>query len=288
MAIATGAARWLKRILVGTILFFVVVEVALRLWGFTRYPLFVADARYEYMQAPDQDTHFGKIHFVTNALGMRCGPIGPKKKRRVLVIGDSVINGGYQTTQDSLATELLNAAGSVEVLNCSAPSWGADNAAAFLAAHGTFSSDQILVVLSSHDAYDRMTFEPIVGRHPSYPDHKPLLAWSTLFDKLKYRWGGYPGKPRGKIFNPGWAELRDLSRRSAVPIIIVLHPELGEVKMKHYDKRGQLLLDSLAAWDLPVVRALDSMSVDLYTDDIHVSDRGQRRIAAILAPLLGQ
>lgn len=288
MLTATRATRWLKRILVAVILLFVAGEVALRIWGFSDFPLFVADPRYEYMQAPDQDTHFGKIHFVTNALGMRCGPIRPKKKRRVLVLGDSVINGGYQTTQDSLATELLNAAGSVEVLNCSAPSWGADNIGAFLTAHGTFESDRLLVYLSSHDAFDRMTFEPIVGHHPSYPDHEPLLAWSTFFDKLKYHWGGYPASPRGKVFNPGWAQLRDLSRREGLSVIVVLHPELGEVKMGHYDQRGQLLLDSLAAFDMPVVRALDLMSVDLYTDDIHVNDRGQRRIAEILTPLLGQ
>jgi hypothetical protein len=280
--------RWLKRILVLLVLLFIGGEIVLRIRGFTQFPLFVPDARYEYMQAPDQDTYFGKIHFTTNELGMRCGPIGPKKKRRVLVAGDSVINGGNQTTQDSLATGILNAADGVEVLNCSAPSWGPDNIAAFLTAHGTFDSDRIIIYLSSHDAFDRMTFEPLVGRHPNYPDHRPWLAWSMYLDKKKYAWGAYPAISKGKVFNEGWAQLRDLSRRAGIPLVVVLHPEVGEVEMKHYDPRGRQLLDSLATWNLPVLRALPFMTKDLYTDNIHVNDRGQRRIAQVLAPLLGQ
>src|SRR5262245_53463344 len=159
---------------------FVAGEIALRLWGMRRYPLFVADTRYEYMTAPSQDMHFGRVRFATNELGMRCAPVGPKRRKRVLVIGDSVINGGYQTTQDSLATEIAQQAigDPVQVLNLSAPSWGPDNAAAFIAAHPVLEPDLIIAVFSSHDTFDRMTFEPVVGHHPSYPARKPMLAWS--------------------------------------------------------------------------------------------------------------
>lgn len=263
-------------------------EVALRALGLRDHPLFVVDTRYEYLMAPEQDVRYGRIRYATNELGLRNGPIGPKKRRRVLVLGDSVINGGQQTTQDSLATAIAQALTGVELINVSAASWGPDNAMAFLRAHGTLEADGLIAVFSSHDAYDRMTFEPIVGAHPSYPDRRPRLALTAQLDRLLYRAGpGHrPARERG-AFVQGWRDLRDTCGTLGIPFTLLLHPELGELAMGHYDDRGRRILDSLNAWQVPVVELLPLMDSSLYTDRIHLDNAGQRQLAATLAEVLG-
>lgn len=261
-------------------------EVVLRIRGYHQLPVFVADARYEYMTAPDQDLHAGGVRFSTNEFGMRCGPIGLKKGKRVLVIGDSVINGGLSSTQDSLATSIAERATGAQVLNCSAPSWGPDNAAAFLNAHGLFDADQMITVFSSHDAFDRMTFEPIVGHHPAYPDHQPLLAVEAYVRKLFYSPNLPSSLSRDEVFNEGWKRLVETARTAGIPIVVVLHPEAVEVAQHHYDARGEQLLDSLHAWQVPVLEMLDRNDSTMYWDAIHLNNQGQRALGAALETII--
>jgi hypothetical protein len=42
--------------------------------------------------------------------------------------------------------------------------------------YGFFDADVVVIVVSSHDVSDAMSFTPIVGLDPDYPDHKPRLA----------------------------------------------------------------------------------------------------------------
>ena len=276
--------RWLKLLLAVVLGTGLIAELALRTLGLRDHPVFVVDPRYEYLMAPDQDVRYGGIRYVTNDIGLRNGPIGPKKRRRVLVLGDSVINGGQQTTQDSLATALAQRSTGAELINVSAASWGPDNAMAFLRAHGTFQADALIAVFSSHDAYDRMTFEPIVGLHPSYPDHRPMLALSAQLDRLLFRTGlGYrPTRPRG-AFVQGWRDLRDTCLTLGIPFTVMLHPEVGELALRRYDDRGSRVLDSLHAWRVPTVELLGWLDSTVYTDRIHLNDAGQRKLALALA-----
>ncbi|WLT39310.1 hypothetical protein NON20_06955 [Synechocystis sp. B12] len=73
-------------------------------------PLSVTHPTIEYMFKPNQDAiRFGN-RFRTNSYGMRSEEL-PKSKNdselRVLVFGDSVINGGNLTDQSDLATEIV-------------------------------------------------------------------------------------------------------------------------------------------------------------------------------------
>ncbi len=278
--------RW-KLFLLSAVGLVVLGETALRFMGLLDHPLYAVDPRYEYMTLPGQDLQYGRIHFRTNALGLRSAPIGKKRGRRVLVIGDSVVNGGLQTTQDSLATTLAAHRTGIELINLSAASWGPDNAMAFLRAHGTFDADALVLVFSSHDAYDRMSTDPIVGVHPSYPDQRPLLALNTVLDRALYRagWGHRPPTERG-AFVEGWKALRDTATVLHVPLMVLLHPERGELIMGHYDDRGKRILDSLHAWNVPVVELMDSLDTTLYTDRIHLGNAGQRRLADVLSACL--
>ena len=263
-------------------------ELVLRGLGRRDHPLFQADARYEYLMRPDQDLRYGRIHYVTNALGLRSPPIGPKRRRRVLVIGDSVINGGQQTTQDSLATEKAALRTGVELVNLSAGSWGTENAMAWIRAHGLLEVDEMIVVLSSHDAYDRMTFEPLVGHHPNYPAERPHLALSAQVDRWTYSLKDRRSTRNDRYFATGWRALRDTAIVNDLPFSVILHPELGELAMGHYDERGTRILDSLAAWKVPVMPLLERLDSAMYTDRIHLNDRGQAALAEVLVEVIGR
>jgi lysophospholipase L1-like esterase len=265
----------------------VAAELVLRGTGIHRIPLFRSDARYEYFTLPDQVLRIGAVRFVTNALGMRNGPIGPKKVRRVLVIGDSVINGGFTVDQDGIATERANAKArtegrNVEFVNLSANSWGAGNVAAFLEAHGTFEADAVIAVFSSHDATDRMNFEAVVGQHPSFPAQHPATAIGAALQRLRFRFATPTPASEGPKFDPGWRHLIEVLADAELPFTVLFHSERDELLSGTYNTEGAQLMDSLHQWNVPVTPLLPVMSTEMYKDGIHLNAQGHAMLADVL------
>jgi len=156
-------------------------------------PLMVADPQIEYLYKPSM--HYRRFgHDVSyNAYSMRSGPVTPHKTNpaeiRVLVIGDSVVNGGAPTDDSELATTLLQTRLSaslgrpVFVGNVSAGSWGPPNELAYVKRFGWFDADAAVVVYNSADYADAPTFERLVGVAVEMPDHRPLLALEEGFTR---------------------------------------------------------------------------------------------------------
>lgn len=143
-------------------------------------PLYAASDKYEYMALPNQSgVRLGNRYYY-NAFSMRSDEVNPNVKH-ILGLGDSVIYGGVQTDQDSLATSLFSAETGMQMLNISAGSWGPDNCAAYLKEKGMFKAKGIFLLVSSHDAHDNMDFTPVVGVHPSYPDKQYFVLWLRFF-----------------------------------------------------------------------------------------------------------
>ena len=147
-------------------------------------PLSITHPRIEYLYAPNQDVRrFGK-RILINAFGMRSEPFGLSKgadELRVLVFGDSVVNGGNLTDHNDLATtrlahDLRPVAGGRRVVvgNVSAGSWGPGNWLAYSQTYGFFDADVVVLVASSHDLGDNPTFAPLDPN--THPTRKPLLA----------------------------------------------------------------------------------------------------------------
>src|SRR5688572_12999370 len=163
--------------ILSVILAFVLVELALRkFFGLGDMLLFQADSSFEYIAQPNQDkTRFGN-RILSNEYSMRSQPIKESDSCIVLGFGDSILNGGSLTEQDSLATAIVEnrlqqgGSNAFRFLNVSAGSWGPDNCAAYLKRYGSFNAKMIVLFVSSHDAHDMMTFENTVGVHESYPD----------------------------------------------------------------------------------------------------------------------
>src|SRR5690349_531508 len=124
--------------------FFLTIELSLRLvWGFCDAVLMKEDKDYEYIAIPQSRQRFGnRIYY--NSFSQRNDELSISDSIRIALFGDSVINGGTETDQDSLASTKLSKyltakyKKTVKVLNISAGSWGPDNCFAYLKKHGDF------------------------------------------------------------------------------------------------------------------------------------------------------
>ncbi|WP_420457177.1 hypothetical protein [Rubrivirga sp.] len=282
------------------------LELALRLFGFANPPLYVEDRRYEYAFAPNQDIDRFGNRTLTDSLGRRSGPLRDGECVAAAFVGDSVINGGAPTDQAELATTLLDSlvGPRSRVVNVSAGSWGPDNAAAFLRAHGDGGARRIVAVFSSHDAEDEMTFDPVVGVRSDAPAVRPVSAiweaWdryarprlSRLVRSERPDASSPPpseSEPEARApagLNPGWTDLVAYARDRDVPLTVYLHAETGEVEAGEYNEGGQRVLRLLDSLGVQVVRDLPTIRPDEYRDYIHLNARGQAAMAERLSPLV--
>ena len=276
----------------------VITELSLRFfWGFCDAVLMKEDMASEYIAQPNQErVRFGK-HIKYNEYSMRSDSV-KKSSIKILGFGDSVINGGTLTDQDSLATTKLSKSLStyydedVQVLNISAGSWGPDNCAAYLNKYGDFNARLILLVVSSHDAYDNMDFEKIVGVNPSFPDKQYMFAIVELMDRyvlprfIKQDYShelGINKKGLSTGFNSGFEKILAHAQQRNIPFMIYLHPEIGEVRTKKYSDQGQEIIRFAQKNNITLVKELDNgISESDYRDDIHLNDAGQQKMFSIL------
>lgn len=163
--------------------------VARYYFGLGTPALSISQPTIEYMYKPNQDIYrFGK-HFMINQYAMRSDPFPIHKdanELRIMVFGDSVVNGGNLTDQSELATTILkeklaklvnqNAIKNVVIGNISAGSWGPGNWLAYAREYGFFDADIVVLVISSHDYIDNPTFAPLnPNTHPTAPPISALL-----------------------------------------------------------------------------------------------------------------
>lgn len=290
-------------------LVFVVGELVLRFaFGFCDALLYRESDKYEYIAQPNQDRHRFGAHIYYNSYSQRNGE-PDSTKVRVLGLGDSVIFGGTWMDQDSLASTLFSEATGTQMLNISAGSWGPDNCAAYLKEKGTFGASAMILVCSSHDAYDVMTYVPVVGVVPTYPDRQYKLAWTELIDRyLVPRIRMMFGKTEVKLdpdeqvvknsefkntvrqksssFNNGFVQLLDISQKKNIPMAIYLHAENDEISAGRYNEMGQKIIEWAAEHDVCLIEGLRAGETEnMYHDKIHFNEAGQRFLATQMVRL---
>ncbi|KKB49854.1 hypothetical protein HMPREF1212_03013 [Parabacteroides sp. HGS0025] len=277
-------------------------EVYLRReWGFCDSVLMQSDPDFEYIAQPDQNRYRFKRHIVYNAYSQRNTPVD-SSAFIVLGLGDSVLNGGALTDQDSLATSRLSndlstfMGKDVQVLNISAGSWGPDNCEAYLKRYGMFSGKVAFLVCSSHDAHDNINHQSVIDVLPGFSSRQYLSAWIELFDRyliprylLSYL--GCPDSDKGvseiskdgKVFNTGFEALASRFRHAGIPFFIWLHPEKTELERGTYNREGKEILEFCVRDTVPVIEGLKYMSFDDYRDNIHLNEHGQQKLAEHLS-----
>lgn len=279
------------------VVFLLVAEILLRsFWGFGDMVLFFEHPEFEYLPVPNQDRHrFGNRIFY-NEYSMRSLPINASDSCVVLGFGDSVINGGTLTDQDSLATTMVENKfnGRMRFLNISAGSWGPDNCAAYLKEHGDFDAKMIVLFVSSHDAHDNMMHEKVVGVDEAYPDRQYPLAGLEVLDKYliprvnKLIFGSSEGdnlmiNKNGKGFNSGFQDLANHANFKEIPMLVCLHAERNEVEAKAFNLQGEEIINFCRNNNIKVITGLEiGEKLDFYRDDIHLNELGQKAWASVL------
>ncbi|TGE04303.1 hypothetical protein [Hymenobacter fodinae] len=299
-----------KYFIVGGFLLFglLLMEGVLRkVYGFTDAVLMREDKDFEYIPIPQKRYRFLKNNFY-NSYSQRNREITAADSEVILGFGDSVLNGGVQTDQDSLATTLLTNyltkknKQNILVTNIAAGSWGPDNCYAYLKKYGNFGAKKILLVVSSHDAYDNMNFEKIVGVIPSYPTKQYAFGITELFDRYLYpryiaqyiapQETKTPSKndnlliskyQEGMHFNSGFSHFAAYADSAKIPLLIYLHADQEELKRGAYNSQGAEIIAFCAQHHIPLIKELDyAFQEDDYRDGIHLSDKGQRHLYSIL------
>ena len=272
--------------------------------GLGNPPLYMADPRIEYLALPSRTYQRFGNRVSYNAHSMRSRDFPAHKsdpaELRVLVVGDSIVNGGAQTDQDALATSLLEGELSdaldrlVIVANIAADSWGPPNVLAYLERFGLFDADVLVIVLNSEDYADAPTFEPLDDRRPR---HRPLLALqetATHWVRRSLR----RRRNRTRQAQPLSAEaieacmgaLRELiglGRAAGASVLLAQH--LSQSELENGPEAGHHEIARLAGeMDLTPIPLGAAFAESLregrdpYRDRYHLNEQGQRVIARTL------
>jgi len=290
------------------------VEVTLRLaFGLGSPVLVQADSYTGYRFKPNQKIFRLGKKIEYNQYSQRSEPITEKKtpgKLRILMIGDSVLNGGNPTDQSQTITELFKAKliGSghpAEVLNASAGSWGIGNAGGYLREFGTFNADAVILQIGTHDLTQPTSTSANVGHHPAFPTHPPMLAiqdawiryvWPNIAIKLGLSSLGadFAASPvsrtPGQQFQENMRQLQaiiKLVRSKNIPVFVLFTPNQFDLLPKFSNPKYKLeFVRFLTAFKVPIVdthaawSTLPPTTVNSYFRDyVHLTPLGNQAAA---------
>lgn len=285
-------------------------EWASRSWlGLGTPPLYEADQAFEYRLRPNQDVmRFGN-RIQVNRWGLRSPDFEERKtipgELRVMVFGDSVINGGSQIDQSQLSTTLLQAQlqsrlnRPVTVGNVSVGSWGPGNWRAYAERFGFFDADVVVLVVGSGDHSDNPVFAPLTANQPSAA---PTLAMQEAVQRYLPRY--LPAPLRDALMAPmetttatkpgpedsvrGLADLERFLRMAqgeGRAVLVVHHPDREELTSGEYLDGHAQIRKLVLGLSLPFIELKDvytAAGLGIYRDNIHHSVQGQAVMASAL------
>ncbi|WP_448280434.1 SGNH/GDSL hydrolase family protein [Phormidesmis priestleyi] len=286
--------------------FLILLEIALRfLFGFGNPLLYLADPKIGYLLAPNQKVRRFGNRIEINEFSMRSGPIlakRPDATLRILMIGDSIVNGGWWTDQPNTLSEMLatrlraSKSAPLEVLNASANSWAPRNELAYLKQFGLFDSQAVVLVINTDDLFATAPTPLPVGTDRNYPDRKPPLALVEAISRF------LPPPPLSPALQAVYAEggdrvganleairqIHTLVKQTKAQFLLVMTPllrEIGQPGSRDYElKARQRLLEftqseQIAYLDfLPLFNAA-SQPENLYQDHIHLNVAGNTLVS---------
>ncbi|NDJ18723.1 SGNH/GDSL hydrolase family protein [Myxacorys almedinensis] len=287
-------------------------------------PLWQADEETGYQFQPNQEVYrFGKrIKF--NQYSQRSDEIvlpKPSDTLRIMMLGDSVLNGGVFSDQQQTITELFKvrlaqteskAESKVDVLNAAAGGWGIGNAVRYLQKFGTFESDVVIFQIGTSDLTQPMSQGKHIGQSPSFPDRTPSCAIEEAWVRyIVPRWqrlkkaavvASEPASETSfkplrsnatELFSQNMQTLKTAIQQlkaKQIPVIVLYTPNIDDVGLTGtvptYKPEFFNLLNSL---QVPVVdiqaawaNLPDTTIASYYADHIHPTETGNRAIADLL------
>ena len=298
----------MKFVLIGGILIvgLIFLEVFLRLaFGFGDPLLYLSDRQIGYLLAPNQTVRRLGNRIQINEYSMRNSAIAatrPDSTLRVLMIGDSIVNGGWWTDQNDTLSETLAAylnafKPSVEVLNASANSWSPRNELAYLQRFGLFQAQILVLVINTDDLFATAPTSLAVGHDRNYPDRKPpsalaevisryLLPTPPMSDALKAV--QTKGGDRVGIVLDAIRQIDHLTRQNKARFLLVMTPLLRELEQapRDYELVARQRLSAFA--QIESIQYIDFLTVfnaeiktpkDVYHDHIHLNPIGNKWVS---------
>lgn len=302
-----------RNLLIAAIMVLILGEAGAR-WGLGLGdpPLVMDDPEIEYLFRPGTYHRFGNVvHY--NQWSMRSDDF-PRERSdpeeiRIMVIGDSVANGGSLIDQREVAATLLqerlrrDLGWKVVVGNISAGGWGPSNALAYVRKYGFFEADLVVLVLSSHDYADAPTFAPRAGKHLDFPDQTPVFALQEVVVRYLPRYlRALESVLRGEESASALADVIDPiaidQSMEALSDLVALARAGAEVLLVQHLERDEVLGERRPGY-AEIKRLAEEMEVDRvdlgpsfaaaiesgrnpYKDIIHPNAEGQRLIADTL------
>lgn len=286
----------------------VVIEVGLRsLFGFGNPLIYIADPQVGYLLAPNQRTRRFGNRIEINEYSMRSAPISQTpapSTLRVLLLGDSIANGGWWTDQTNTISSLLMASlasanirnyQTIEVLNASANSWGPRNELAYLQKFGNFNAQVIVLLINTDDLFATAPTTLPVGRDRNYPDHQPPLALVELWQRYVSKQQPIPEMKavheekgdRVGVNLEAIGKIQELTRQNNSQFLLVMTPllrEIAESSPRDYEIKARQRLDDFTQAQqityidfLPIFNA-NSNPKALYQDHIHLNLQGNQLV----------
>lgn len=284
----------------------VVTELGLRMTGFGNPLIYIADEQIGYLLAPNQRTRRFGNRIEINEYSMRGESIQipSPSTLRVLLLGDSIANGGWWTDQANTISSLLSNSLSVktsnyqhvEVLNASANSWGPRNELAYLQKFGSFNAQVVVLLINTDDLFSTAPTSLPVGRDRNYPDSKPGLALVFVFNR-------YFSKPKPipemkAVYDEAGdrvgfnleaiGKIQGLARQANSQFLLVMTPLLREITSggsRDYEVKARQRLSEFTQEKqisyidfLPVFNSTKDVQA-LYQDHIHLNKQGNQLVS---------
>lgn len=297
----------------------VVLEVGLRsLFGFGNPLTYVTDEQIGYLLAPTQRTRRFGNRIEINQYSMRSPAISltrPASTLRVLLLGDSIANGGWWTDQADILSAMIGrqmesavadtAFNQVEVLNASANSWCPRNELAYLQRYGTFDAQAVVLLINTDDLFGTAPTSVPVGRDRYYPSSKPPLALIEAFTHFVLP---YAPPPEMAVVNAEGGDRVGANLEAIKKIQTIVHDadaqfllamtplvrETGSPGPRDYEVLARDRLNELTRTQkityidfLPLFN--DAQQPDsLYRDNIHLSSQGDQLVCETITRSLQQ
>lgn len=292
----------------------VVIELGLRsLFGFGNPLIYIGDEQIGYLLAPNQSTRRLGNHIEINEYSMRSAPIQktlPPSTLRILLLGDSIANGGWWTDQQNTISSLIETSlksqsnyQQVEVLNASANSWGPRNELAYLQRFGNFQSQVIVLLINTDDLFATAPTSLPVGRDRNYPDRKQPLAIIEFLQRYLIRQKPIP-ELEAVQKEPGdrvginlqtIGKIKNFAQENNSKFILAMTPllrEIGKPGPRDYEIVARKRLNDFTKEQqieyidfLPEFNSIENPQ-SIYQDNIHLNLKGNQFVSEIIEKLL--
>ncbi|GJM15334.1 MAG: hypothetical protein DHS20C13_06610 [Thermodesulfobacteriota bacterium] len=268
----------------------------------------IADEQIGYFFKENQDLNRFGNRIIYNSYHQRSDQLKKDPQYRILMLGDSVTNGGVLTDQSETITEFLeekidnfyNVKG--EVLNASAGSWAIENEYEYIKRFGFFDSDIVILQINTDDFFQPKSTNNKVGTI-NLPNKNPPSAIYELLNR--YVIHKYILSPENKnnssyeaILNPDsqfkenldfLLQIIKLADERNKKLIVLLTPYKNELDNKVYEDERKEIIDILEENHIPYVNLLNQ-ELDLrkthFRDRIHFNEKGNKTIANAIFELI--